>query len=34
MEGLPQQVDELRYLCSQGLYPDVVAILEVREIYC
>lgn len=30
MEGLPSQGDELRYLCSKGLYPDAIVILEVH----
>ena len=29
MEGFPLQGDELRYVCSKGLFPDSVAILEV-----
>ena len=31
MEGFPQSGDELRYMCSRGLYPDAAAILQVEE---
>ena len=29
LEGFPTQSDELRYVCSKGLFPDTVAVLEV-----
>lgn len=32
MEGFPHQGDELRYLCSKGLFPDAAAILQVSKI--
>lgn len=31
MEGFPQSGEELRYLCSQGLFPDATVILEIEE---
>ncbi|XP_019849767.1 PREDICTED: adenylate kinase 9-like [Amphimedon queenslandica] len=31
MEGLPHHGDDLRYLCSKGLYPDAAVILEIDE---
>ena len=33
MEGLPYHGDDLRYLCSKGLYPDAAVVLEVLYMY-
>ena len=30
MEGFPQSGEELRYLCSKGLFPDAVVILQLE----
>ena len=29
LEGFPSKPDEMRYLAENGLYPDVVTILQV-----
>ena len=33
MEGLPYHGDDLRYLCSKGLYPDAAVVLEVHVLH-
>ena len=33
MEGLPYHGDDLRYLCSKGLYPDAAVVFEVLYMY-
>ena len=30
MEGFPQSGEELRYLCSKGLFPDATVILQLE----
>ena len=31
MEGFPQTGEELRYICSKGLFPDAALVLKVDE---